>query len=218
MNSTRPDPSSTTPTDTAGVTLAVLAGGRGSRMGAAKDRLVIAGKPVLVHLLDRLAHAGPKLLVAAADHPSPVGHERFDRIAFDAVAGTGPLAGVVAALAAATTPRVYVLSVDMPNVGPEQLAWLRDSLAARGELTGLLCERAGAGADAPPSVEPFPSIFRSSAASLLAAELAAGRRALHSLLDLPAFGAATVPSTWNGSVWLNLNRPDDLRRAGAIIL
>lgn len=198
----------------ADLTLAVLAGGRGSRMGVAKDRLLIDGRPILAHLLDRAGYAGSTLLVTSAARPQPLAAERFDRVAIDLIDDAGPLAGIATALAAATTPTVCVLSVDMPNVGAEQVGFLRGAMnAAGGDVLGLLCRRRdGSGVE---RIEPFPSVFRASAAALVAAELAAGRRSLCSLLDLPAIAAIDVPNSWPGSVWPNLNRPTDLEQIGA---
>lgn len=201
---------------TTDLTFAILAGGRGSRMGVAKDRLAVGGLPILAHLLARAAHGGPTLLVASPAHPTPLGCERFDRVVLDPVEGDGPLAGVVAALAAASTPAVYVLSVDMPNVGPSQLGWLRVVLEQRPGTLGLFGRRYDAAGEL--RVEPFPSIFSSSAGPRVAAELAAGRRAIHSLLDVPGFAAVDTPVDWPGTVWLNLNRPTDLKEIGATIL
>src|SRR6478609_398221 len=44
------------------ITLAILAGGRGSRMGKPKSHLRLHGRPILEYLLQRLAWPGPKLL------------------------------------------------------------------------------------------------------------------------------------------------------------
>ncbi|HEX8915308.1 MAG TPA: molybdenum cofactor guanylyltransferase [Humisphaera sp.] len=194
-------------------TLAILAGGRGSRMGVPKDRLFVGDRPILVHLLERARWAGPTLLVASRDRPEPVGFERFDRVTFDAETGQGPLAGIAAALAACATPTVVVMSVDMPNVGAEQIEWLTAELDARPGAAGVMCRRRGDEGDE--QIEPFPAIFRAEALPLVAAELAAGRRSLHGLLRLPRFLAADVPAGWPKSTWLNCNRPDDLAAAGA---
>jgi molybdopterin-guanine dinucleotide biosynthesis protein A len=192
-------------------TLAILAGGRGSRMGGTKDRLTVAGRPILLHLLDRLAFDGPTLLVTSPRHPTPVAWERFDRVVFDDPAGDGPLAGVAAAVAAANTPFTCVLSVDMPGVGPGQLQWLIDSLRARPTVAGLLGRRPHSGGAF--SVEPFPSGFRSRpAAEAVTAHFEAGGRSMRSLLDLPAFDSSVTPVDWDDTVWANLNEPQDLIR------
>ena len=47
------------------VTLAILAGGEGSRMGKPKGHLEIAGKPILAYLLDQIGWPGPTMLVTA---------------------------------------------------------------------------------------------------------------------------------------------------------
>lgn len=197
------------------VTLAVLAGGRGSRMGAAKDRLSIQGVPILRHLLNRAAGGGPTMLVASPAHPCPIGHELFDQVVLDAEPGLGPLGGIAAALAAATTVGVCLLSVDMPGVTSGQVRWLADALDGRAGAYGLLCRRHH---DARPVLEPFPCIVRTTAGPLVAAHLAAGGRAMRSLLDLPGFAAVDAPPDWPVTTWLNLNAPADLAATGAKIL
>ena len=47
------------------VTLAILAGGEGSRMGYPKGELRLGGRPILPVLLERFAWEGPTLLVTA---------------------------------------------------------------------------------------------------------------------------------------------------------
>ena len=91
------------PFDEHDVTLAVLAGGEGSRMGRPKGELLVRGRPILVHLVEQLAWRGPTLLVTAPGRERPAGGERFDREVVDAVAGEGPLRGLLTALEAATT-------------------------------------------------------------------------------------------------------------------
>ena len=219
-------------------TLAILAGGRGSRMGGTKDLLRIAGRPALVHLLDRVAFAGPTMLVTSPAHSQPLGHERFDQVVVDQLTGVGPLAGISAALSAASTPLVCFLTVDMPNVGPEQVRWLvngwhghvlmavaspedqspiqRDDHGHEYMIVppiwGLFCRRHH-GTEL--VVEPFPCIFRASAAPAVEAHLRGGQRSVRSLLQIPGFVAVDTPVAWPASVWLNLNEPRDLPNAGA---
>lgn len=210
-------------TDPPAATLAILAGGRGSRMGGTKDRLAVGGRPILLHLLSQARHDGPTMLVTSPEHPRPIGWDRFDRVAFDPVVGEGPLAGLLAGLKAAATPVVCFLSVDMPGVGAQQLQWLRVALVDRPTVAGLLCRRhvkeVSVGAVEPianPSaVEPFPSAFRVALAlPILTAHWEADRRSLRSLLDLPSVEPVDVPSDWSADVWANLNRPSDLTKTG----
>src|SRR5256885_5263746 len=111
-------------TDPERVTLALLAGGKGSRMGGPKGSLEVRGEPILEYLLDRFAWRGETMLVTAPGIARPRGAERFDREVVDPVAGLGPLRGVLTALENATTEIVVVATVDMPGVGREQLLWV----------------------------------------------------------------------------------------------
>src|SRR3954469_12653277 len=103
------------------VTLAILAGGEGSRMGRPKGLLRVHGRPVLEYLLERFDWPGPTLLVTAPGRERPPACELFSCEVQDPVAGLGPLRGILTALESARTPLVVVTSVDMPGVGREQL-------------------------------------------------------------------------------------------------
>src|SRR3954470_4169097 len=109
-------------------TLCILAGGEARRMGRAKAELVIAGKPILVHLLDQIAWQGETMLVTAPGREHSPGCERFDREVVDPVAGEGPLRGVLTAMESLETECAILLSVDMPGIGARQLHWLLHSL------------------------------------------------------------------------------------------
>ena len=60
-------------------TLAILAGGEGSRMGQPKAELRIGARPILSYLLDRFLWAGPTILVTAPGRKRPPGATGFDR-------------------------------------------------------------------------------------------------------------------------------------------
>src|SRR5690349_21350151 len=106
------------------VTLAILAGGEGARMGMPKGGLHIGAEPILAYLLRQIAWEGPTLLVTAPGRERPRGWELFDREVVDPVAGQGPLRGVLTALEQASSDVVAVATVDMPGVGGEQILWL----------------------------------------------------------------------------------------------
>src|SRR5687768_14732109 len=124
-----------------GVTLAVLAGGEGSRMGRPKAGLEIDGEPVLAFLMRRFDWPGPTLLVTAPGRERPPGADSFDAEAVDPVAGEGPLRGLLTALEQASTEAVIAAAVDMPLVGAEYLAWLAAQLRRDAGTLGVMAGR-----------------------------------------------------------------------------
>jgi molybdenum cofactor guanylyltransferase len=186
------------------VTLAVLAGGAGLRMGQPKGGLMIGDVPILRFLLDRWAWPGPTLLVTAPGRERPPGGERFDREVSDAIAGEGPLRGVLTALDHIETGAAIVVTVDMPDVTREQLQWLEMQLSA--ESLGVMLRRGAGGREL---IEPFPLVVRGEAAPVIRERLALGERSVHRLADVAGFSVLPAPDTWPVSTWVNLNEPAD---------
>jgi molybdopterin-guanine dinucleotide biosynthesis protein A len=193
------------PLDLSHLTLAILAGGEGSRMGKPKGELWIHGTPILSYLLDRFQWPGPTLLVTAPGREHPPGWESFSREVVDPVAGQGPLRGVLTALEASQTSAVLVATVDMPEVGPEQLKWLVAAWDGWNYPWGIMAHRRGD----PNRIEPFPCIVHAAAADLIRERLRMGEPSVRSLARLPSFGLLECPVQWPDRVWTNLNRPED---------
>jgi molybdenum cofactor guanylyltransferase len=189
------------------VTLAVLAGGSGSRMGAPKSQLRLGGRPILDGLLDRFAWRGPTMLVTAPGNERPPGAGRFGAEVTDVRPGEGPLRGVLTALEHATTDVVAVVTVDMPGVGPAEVGWLIQRLDA----VAVMCSRDVGGAA---SVEPFPLVIRTAARDAVSRRLGAGNRSVYSLREEVGVRVVPAPAGWPARVWTNLNRPEDLEAFG----
>jgi molybdopterin-guanine dinucleotide biosynthesis protein A len=131
------------------VTLAIIAGGRGSRLsGVAKGLLAVEGRTVLERLLSLTPLFADVLLVANVPEP----YARFGvRTVADAINGKGAPGGVHAALGAARTPWVFAVACDMPFVSPEAVRALLD---ARAEEVDAVCfEVAG-------RLEPLLAVYR----------------------------------------------------------
>jgi molybdopterin-guanine dinucleotide biosynthesis protein A len=193
--------------DYSGVTLAILAGGHGRRMGIPKSNLQIGSQPILEYLLDHFSWPGKTLLITAPGLEHPPGRQRFDREAVDPVADQGPLRGVLTALENSTTPMVLIVTLDMPCIRANHLRWSMSQLVARPECLGLMLRRA---LDGEEQIEPFPFACRRKAAGPVSAHLASGRRAVHGLLGEKGFIAEPAPHHWPASAWTNLNRPQEL--------
>lgn len=104
---------------------AVLAGGRGSRLGGGKATIELAGRPLIDYPLAALAEAGLGTIVVAKRSsalPDPIAAE----IVVEPDQPTHPLAGIVAALRHVGRPLV-VLGCDFPFVPPELLRELADA-------------------------------------------------------------------------------------------
>ena len=188
-------------------TLAILAGGEGSRMGKPKGELSVNGISILSHLLKQFHWPGPTLLVTAPGREHPPDWELFSREVVDPVAGEGPLRGVLTALEASETLFTLVTTVDMPEVGIGQLTWLAEALDEWDDALGILMERPGEAQ----RIEPFPSIFHRDAAGLIRSRLQAGLGSVQSLPNTEEVFLLQPPIGWPERIWTNLNRPEDLQ-------
>jgi molybdopterin-guanine dinucleotide biosynthesis protein A len=183
-----------------GVLGAVLAGGRGSRLGGAKPTTVLAGRPLISYPLAALTAAGIEAFVVTKPETGlAVGVE----VITEPAEPTHPMAGIVAALRHAGRPLV-VLGCDFPFAPPSLL-------------------RALAGAPEPlvvpaPDGDPQPLMARWSPELLPRLEAALDREEplrrtvaalAPRLLDDTELGRFGDPSR----AFLNVNTPDDLREA-----
>ncbi len=100
------------------ITALILAGGKATRLGGiAKHEVIVEGRTIFARQCAVLAPRVHEILVAT-------GHDIAGyRCVRDAEPGLGPLAGIAAGLAAATTPWLLVVAGDMP--------YLADALIAR---------------------------------------------------------------------------------------
>ncbi|MCC7216926.1 MAG: molybdenum cofactor guanylyltransferase [Burkholderiales bacterium] len=117
----------------ADVTGIVLAGGMGRRMGGVDKGLVpLAGRPLVAHVLERLAPQVGAIVVNAnqnRDRYAVFGHP----VVADEVGGfAGPLAGLHAGLTAATTPYAVTVPCDSPFLPGDLVARLAAGLEREG--------------------------------------------------------------------------------------
>jgi molybdopterin-guanine dinucleotide biosynthesis protein A len=195
-------PKVTQPTDR--VTLAVLAGGEGSRMGLPKALLEVAGRPVLTHLLEKVDWPGPTVLVTSPGRQRPPGADGFDVEASDPVAGEGPLRGIHTALLHLTTELLIAMPVDMLGVERGHLQWFAERLAQRQDALGVMGLR-------DKRIEPLPCALRRGAVELIGQRLTRGDRSLQRLTSDPRI--ATVDTTeLPPTIWVNANTPAEWAR------
>jgi molybdopterin-guanine dinucleotide biosynthesis protein A len=115
------------------VTGVVLAGGQGSRMGGADKGLQeFRGKPLVAHVIERLAPQVGEILINA--NRNAQSYARFGhRVVADEIAGfAGPLAGFERGLAHAAHPLVATVPCDSPFLPADLVARLRAAMQAHG--------------------------------------------------------------------------------------
>ena len=114
------------------ITAVILAGGRGTRMGnVEKGLLQWQGRPLIAHLIDALAPQVDTILINANRE-----HQRYAIFGLPIIrdvaefAGTGPLAGLHAALSHSQTEWVVCVPCDMPDLPSDLVARLLDAATA----------------------------------------------------------------------------------------
>jgi molybdopterin-guanine dinucleotide biosynthesis protein A len=200
-------------------TAIVLAGGAASRFGGDKLAAELRGRPVLHHALLAVdAVADGIVVVVGPEDPAPTwpaGLRAEPRLARDAVAHRGPLAGIATGLAWLAPPAdddlALVVAGDMPSLVPKVLRALVGELAADAAL-------AAAWLEADPFA-PLPMAIRPAAvAGPIADVLDRERRALRALLDMVP-GRALPAATWRaldpaGATLVDIDTRDDLDHGG----
>lgn len=185
----------------------VLAGGLARRMGGGDKALrMLAGRPLLDHVLARLApQAGPVALSANGD-PA-----RFAAWGLPVLADTvpdfpGPLAGILAGLRWAGrlgVAEVLVVPTDTPFLPADLLARLR---AGRGAAM-LAC------ATSDGRVHPVVGLWRAALANPLEAALRAGERRVMGWMRARGLAEVPFPPGPEGDPFANLNTPEELAAA-----
>ncbi len=105
------------------ITGIILAGGKSSRMGEDKGLILLNGKPMIKHIIDRLEELGLSIMIVANNSD----YEQFNYPVFnDLMKEKGPLGGIYTGLFHSKTEANLILSCDTPNVTVELLQMIID--------------------------------------------------------------------------------------------
>jgi molybdenum cofactor guanylyltransferase len=181
----------------------VLAGGESRRYGRDKAAEVVGGTSLLARAAGTLAEVLPHVVVVSSRAPARRDWAHIP----DLRPGKGPLAGIEAALEHAADlglEGAFVLACDLPLV---DAATVRAVIAALGpETRAVAPERAS-----PPGLEPLCAAYRLRCLDDVRGALDREELAVYRVFT--AVGGVTVPV--RAELLLNVNRPDDARRAEA---
>ncbi|MCC6803963.1 MAG: molybdenum cofactor guanylyltransferase [Anaerolineae bacterium] len=134
---------SASPDDANAVTAVILAGGRSRRMGTDKSFVLLDGKPLIQHVIERVSALNTRLMLITN---APDKYTQFNIPSFrDIIPDLGALGGLYTALHHCPTPYAVCVACDMPFVNPtllQHLVDLRDRYQAvapriSGQIEGL---------------------------------------------------------------------------------
>lgn len=185
------------------ITGVLLAGGLGRRMGGVDKGLqVLNGQSLAAHAVARFAPQVDRLLINANRNV-----ERYAALGYPVVADAipdfaGPLAGLHAALSAATTPLIATVPCDSPFLPVDLVSRLFSALTAAGAEIAV--------AQTGNQAHPVFCLCRRDLLPHLTAYLAAGQRRFEGWYA--SLNAVMVPFDDQPEAFENINSPEELAR------
>lgn len=192
------------------LSVTILVGGRGSRLGGVdKAALDLNGTPLIEHVLAVVAPLASELLVVANDDRL-AGDPRFT-VLLDPEPHAGVLPALLAALSAATSPLLLLLACDMPFVSRALVEHLVRLAPGRDVVMPKVGGRE----------QPMHAVYRvASCSPAIRAALARGDRRMISFLDDVQTVQVAEPELRRLDPdlrsFFNVNTPDDLDTARQI--
>jgi len=195
----------------------VLAGGRSQRMGGREKALLdLAGRPMLAHVIERLAPQVSRLAINANGDPARFAAFGRPVIADQTADYPGPLAGILAGLrwASAVAPRsafLATVSSDAPFIPLDLVARLADA-SAGGDI--IAAQSRGA-------VHPVVALWPLGIALRLERALATGQRGVQRWAEMEGMRRVDfAPTSVEGHTidpFFNVNTPEELAEAETLM-
>jgi molybdenum cofactor guanylyltransferase len=190
-------------------TVAIIAGGRGERLGDLNKALLLnRGQPILDRQLEVLRPLFAEII--AVTHDASPFAQRGVRCVPDAIPGKGAPGGVHAAIAAVRTPWIFAVACDMPFIAADPI----ERLGALRSGYGAVVTKRGS------RIEGLHAFYSQICLSPFEEALRAGEPSLADLTDLVR--ARCVPANEIAPddpelLFLeNVNTPEDVDRIGLV--
>ena len=191
------------------LSVAILAGGRSSRMGEDKGLVQLNGRPMIQHVIDAVADLGAETFLVSN---RPQAYSRFGlRIAEDDSPGRGSLEGLRTALTAARSDYVLVVGCDMPFI---QRPLVEHLVSIKRSFEALVPRYGG-------RLQPMLAVYGVTCLSHINRMLDQDQMKLGQVLD--GVDSAIVEEDTvrkfdpDGISFRNVNTPEDLQRANRLI-
>jgi molybdenum cofactor guanylyltransferase len=184
---------------TSDITVAILAGGQGTRVGGQdKGLMALAGEPLISHVRERLRGQAGALVICANRNADR--YAQYGTVVSDGISGFhGPLAGIAAALASCRSRWLLTSPVDSPRP-PSDLSRRLHAAAVSGRAAV-----AHTGTRREPLFAMYAANLSESAAEALQRDLPVWRWQ-------DEIGIVEVDFSAQAADFLNLNTADDFSR------
>jgi len=189
------------------LTVAILAGGKSSRLGRDKAFVEVRGRPLIEDLLAQTDGLGLETLIIT-NHPEAYRYLNRPLLS-DVLPERGPLGGLYTALSAASQPQLLCLACDMPFIVRPLIDYLISLIS---ESDGVVPRLSG-------KVEPLRAIYARTCLAPMRAALEADRLALHDFLSASGLHLRFVEEAEidrfdpDHLSFFNINTPEDLEQA-----
>src|SRR5690606_28732625 len=118
------------------MTIAIIAGGKSSRMGTDKSLIMIQGEPLIERSLRLARSADHHALILITNTPQAHAYLNVPMFS-DVLPGKGSLGGIYSALYHSHQSYVFALACDMPFVNPSLINYMVD-LVRRGRYDSVV--------------------------------------------------------------------------------
>lgn len=196
----------------------ILAGGFSRRFGRDKGLVVLAGKPLILHVIDRVSRVADEVLVVVSSeeqkHKFETILEEKANLVIDKDDSQSPLVGAITGFESANAEYSLLLPCDTPLVSTKIVQFLLD-----------MCANRSAAIPRWPSgyIEPLQAVYRTESA-LTAAKTALkqGKMNMQSLIDNlrgVRYVSTMVLEQLEPDLltFFNVNAPQDLKKAESIL-
>lgn len=186
------------------ITVAIMAGGKSSRMGRDKSFVEFGGRPLIETVLSRVDGLGTETILIT-NKPADYAHLGLPLFS-DVYPDCGPLGGIYTAVHHASHPHTLIVACDMPWLNRDLLSHML-SLRHEGDVIVPRWEK---------FPEPLHAIYSKACLPPIEANLQAGQLKITSFFGrvrVRFIGREEMEQVGeNGRSFANLNTPEELER------
>lgn len=188
--------------------IVILGGGRGSRFGGCdKGLLLLAGKPLIEHTIDRLRPTNNSLIISA--NRNLAFYQRYTSLVVSDSYGEycGPLAGILAAQSHLRHEHTLIAPCDMPFLPVDIVHRLRPVLQASKQQICCVAHNQG--------IEPLVCMISNEVIGSLVTYLDSGQRSVLGWLKRQGF--VTADYATQSKEFVNINSATQLAEAEKVL-